>query len=121
MSDFGTYKKVKTRKKHSCIYCNRQIPVGTEAYNDKGMWEGDFQNWYACEFCDREVAPDYAEAGEPISGDEFNEWFYDSKFCECHNCKSTPYRHNWEWIGPTTIEVECGECDNVWKVEIGFN
>jgi len=122
MSDFGNYKIVKTRKEHSCIYCGRKIPIGTEAWNSTGLWEGDWQNWYACKFCNREVVPDYAEQGEPISGDEFNEWFRDTDYMKCKECgnSKTRYRNDWDWISPTRIKVECEDRDNTWEVEIGF-
>lgn len=122
MSDFGDYNLVKTRKDHSCVYCGRTIPKGTKAFNCKGLFEGDWQNWYACQFCDREVVPDYAEPNDYISGDEFNEWFLDQDYFKCKKCENMQYRHHndWEWISSTKIKVECGDCGNTWEVEIGF-
>lgn len=120
MSDFGNYKLVKTKKEHSCMYCGRTIPKGIKAFNYRGLFEGDWQNWYACQFCDREVVPTYGD--EYISGDEFTNWFLDSDYYKCPQCENRDYRHhnNWEWISPTKIKVECGNCDNTWEIEIGF-
>lgn len=120
MSDFGEEKWVKTRKPHSCAYCGRKIPNGTKARNYNGMWEGDWQNWYACEFCVTHVEPDYAERGEYISGDEFQEWFRDNRL-KCPNCGTDTHRHEWDWIkDDTAIAVECCECEHSWLVEIPF-
>ena len=43
----------KTRKPHTCEFCGRVIPTGaTNILNWKGMWEGEFQNSYACNWCE---------------------------------------------------------------------
>ena len=43
----------KTRKPHNCIFCGRVIPAGTpNIYNLVGLFEGDFQNAYACHWCE---------------------------------------------------------------------
>ena len=44
---------VKTRKDHRCIFCGRVIPKGsTNIYHWHGMYDGDFQNSYACNWCE---------------------------------------------------------------------
>ena len=120
MSDFGSYKHVKTRKPHKCIYCGRVIPVGLKARIFKGMWEGNWQNWYACGFCEKNVEPEYAETSEGINGDEFSEWFWDSEHFHCNKCENKHGRHcnNWDWIDLTHIKVSCGDCENERIVEI---
>lgn len=43
----------KTRKPHTCAFCGRVIPSGsTDILNWSGKWEGDFQNSYACNWCE---------------------------------------------------------------------
>ena len=117
MSDFGTYKDVKIRKEHSCIYCSRTIPIGSIARNYRGMWQGDWQNWYACGFCIENVEP--CSDGEEINGSEFAEWFYDTDHMVCKKCE-TRYRNNWDWEDDsnTAIRVFCAKCSDEWVVQI---
>ena len=43
----------KTRKPHKCVFCGRTIPAGSpNIYNWAGLYEGDFQNSYACNWCE---------------------------------------------------------------------
>ena len=43
----------KTRKSHKCEFCGRTIPAGSpNIYNWAGLYEGDFQNSYACNWCE---------------------------------------------------------------------
>jgi hypothetical protein len=43
----------KTRKPHNCIFCGRIIPAGsTNIYNWSGMYDGEFQNSYSCNWCE---------------------------------------------------------------------
>ena len=72
MSDFGCIPRLveKTRKPHYCPSCGRTIPEGSPAYLIKGMWEGDWQNWYMCVFChDNNVCSDdeWVDSGEKLS------------------------------------------------------
>ena len=76
MSDFGDYKHVKTKKPHICVYCGRKIPAGKRAWNYKGQYQGDWQNWYSCEYCHDYVEPTCMDE-EYINGDEFNEYIRD--------------------------------------------
>lgn len=121
MSDFGNSKWVKTRKAHHCVYCNRNIPIGTKARNFTGKWEGDWQNWYACGFCVEHVEPKYAENGEPISGDEFMYWLQESEHWKCPSCEEHRYNHDWEWgEQDSSVVITCSECGHEWIVEIPF-
>ena len=48
MSDFiseGSYQKA--RKKYRCNWCNRDIKVGMEYYQDRGVTDGRWQSWRA--------------------------------------------------------------------------
>ena len=119
MGNFGDYKYVKTKKVHACIYCGRKIPAGNKMRNYHGLWEGDWQNWYACGFCEKYVEPEYTEHGECISGDEFNDWFYDSDHMICKKCfGNRRYYAEWDWIDLTHIKITCGDCGHEWVVEI---
>ncbi len=120
MSDFGEYKYVKTRKEHLCIYCGRMIPKGLTVRNYHGMWENDWQNWYACDFCIKFVEPDYVDVEEGISGDgiEFNDWFYESGYINCSNCNTLKCVHDWDWENLTHIKIRCSGCEHTWVVEI---
>jgi hypothetical protein len=43
----------KTRKPHRCVFCGRLIPAETSnIYNWNGVFNGDFQNSYACNWCE---------------------------------------------------------------------
>jgi len=43
----------KTRKPHRCIFCARLIPTGTtNVLNWAGLFDGNFQNSYACNWCE---------------------------------------------------------------------
>jgi hypothetical protein len=46
MSDFGEGKTLKTRKSHRCEWCYERIVAGETCYRYKGMYDGDWQNWY---------------------------------------------------------------------------
>lgn len=59
----------KTRKPHRCVICNRIIPKGTKnIYHYSGMFNGNFQNSYICNWC---------EDHEDIFKDELDETYYD--------------------------------------------
>lgn len=45
---------VKTRKEHKCEHCRRIIPKGSKVLNWHGMWDGEFQNSYACHWCEKQ-------------------------------------------------------------------
>ena len=120
MSDFGEMRKVITRKPHSCEYCGRIIPVGSTAHNCRGMWDGEWQNWYACDFCKGDDAiSEYTR--DPISGDEFNEWMHEQDFAACPKCKVWRGNIDWEWSKDgMSINFECGDCEIEWNHFIGF-
>lgn len=43
----------KTRRPHPCSFCGRLISIGaTNIYNWCGVYEGSFQNHYACNWCE---------------------------------------------------------------------
>jgi hypothetical protein len=51
VSDFGEGKTVRTRRPHRCEWCYQAIDSGSECYHYKGMWEGDWQDWYMHHEC----------------------------------------------------------------------
>lgn len=118
MSDFGNYSQIKIRKDHKCVYCERTIPKGTSCFNYRGLWQGDWQNWYSCEFCEIHVDP---ISNEPISGDEFINWLTSSSHFKCPNCEKHTSNHNFKWSkNCTAVDVQCTQCQFEWVVEIPF-
>lgn len=118
MSDFGNYKQLKTTKPHECVYCRRIIPKGTSCFNYRGMFQGDWQNWYSCEFCEKHVDP---VMNEPISGDELIDWITSSEYFKCPNCGKHTSSHEYEWKNnDTNVLIECIECEHEWSIEIPF-
>jgi hypothetical protein len=122
MGNFGEFKYVKTRKQQTCIYCGRKLPAGTNMRNYHGLWEGDWQNWYCCGFCEKNVEPEYTTPGEEIDGDEFSNWFHESNYVICPKCNNQKnrYHNDWDWTDLTHIKVECGDfdCGHEWIIEI---
>lgn len=122
MSDFGEYKLVKTRKPHICVYCRRLIPAKSATYHQSGRFEGDWQNWYACQTCDS-LTDDFFEFGHDnyIDGDEFNDWAYEQEWHICEECGSRyDVDHEFSADG-LVLEMECTTCGNTWNKFIGFD
>jgi len=120
MSDFGNLKKIKTRKPHTCLFCQRTIPVNTEAYNYKGMWEDTWQNNYSCETCQTNDAIS-GDASEGISGDEFHDWVREQSWADCPECKASYSEIDFEWSeDEKTLIFECSDCGKKWEHFIGF-
>lgn len=92
------------------------------ARNFNGIWEGDWQNWYTCGFCEKYVESEYANPEECISGDEFWEWLGDSENVNCDKCKGVTGRFHTKrkWVDDTHIRFYCSECGNEWTIEIPF-
>ena len=113
MSYFGTEKIVTTRKEHYCVSCNRKIPKGKKTYHVNGMWEGDWQNWYMCLFCDEN---ELCDPNEAITGCEFDEWVHSLNCPNCNTCNNS-----WEWTdNDESIEISCGQCNHEWTLFIGW-
>jgi len=51
MSNVHNEKLVKTRKEHQCLTCGFIIPKGIKAHYCSGKYDGEFYNFYLCEFC----------------------------------------------------------------------
>lgn len=51
MSDFGEWKRVKTRKPHKCAGCFDEIATGTNVQHWSGEFDGHFSNLYLCDPC----------------------------------------------------------------------
>ena len=119
MSTFGIYKCVKIRKKHSCVLCGRTIPLGKKAWNNTGMFEGDWQNWYMCIPCNDNIEVEY---GEDISDEDFSTWLYSQPdSSKCPSCGEESYI-DWDFsANGENVEFECGECDHKWEKHIGFD
>lgn len=129
MSDFVNFKLVKTRKTHKCLTCGRIIPKGKQAFNYKGLYEGDWQHWYMCIPCDENVTD---MIDEYISGEEFSEWLMQQPEYECLNCHGMDTESNrqyhwshhidWDWSDDyETVQFECELCGHKWSKHIGFD
>ena len=121
MSDFGKYTKIKkTRKTHKCETCCRTIPIGSKAHYYIGSYEGEFQSWYQCDWCNFNLNDN--EFLEGISGDEFMEQFLETESGVCPTCSAKYGALEWDWSkDDTTLKMECPECDTKWEVFIGFD
>lgn len=122
MSTFGCYpKRVKTRKPHCCQTCNRTIPKGNIAHHTSGMYSGDWQHWYMCDFC-YELNYDLDDF---ITGEEFISWMFEQEFWKCpkciekgETCWNTP---EWDWSDDEeSILFECDCCGHKWSKHIGW-
>ena len=120
MSDFGTLKRIKTRKPHQCLFCLRTIPTKTAAYNYSGMWEGYWQNNYSCEVC--QTNDDItSEQSDGICGDEFNDWAFEQEWAVCPVCKKHYGGIGFEWSeDEKTLVFTCQTCGETWEHFIGF-
>ena len=92
MGDFGSTLRVeKCRKPYVCIFCERVIPTGSPWEGYRGLWEGEFQTWKACESCIKHVLPNIdANEGFYEGGAEFMS-FIESEEDEHQG------RASWEW------------------------
>lgn len=92
-----------TRKPHVCEYCGRDIPVGSSALYEHGIYEGEAFARYCCQQC------------EPYIGDF---WIYIEY--ESYDILGD----FWEWVyvfhvpHPTlTVEIDCPSCGTVRVME----
>ncbi|MFA5307635.1 MAG: hypothetical protein WC365_09360 [Candidatus Babeliales bacterium] len=120
MNDFGVQKEVKTRTKHSCIFCQRSIPIGTLAIRCSGKYEGDMYNFYACAYC-TSIEDIIKDARDGISGDgyEFTEWVR-TAFSKCFNCGNVEDIDTTWTLNEKTLMFTCNECGHEWTKYIGF-
>ena len=72
MSDFERITKIKhIRKERPCDLCGRKIPKGFSAYNNTGVYEGQFFFSYFCNTCEALI-------------NEFREYVTDG-WCGCYD------------------------------------
>lgn len=112
----GLTKIKKTKKKHRCIFCNRDIPVGKPTYSWSFADAGKMHTLYACCPCQESKIIDIDEyrEGEEISGD-FYDYIQDVQF-ECPVCGS---KKREELDLEENIEIEC-ICGHKYTVAYGF-
>lgn len=55
-----------TRKPHRCAYCGNEIPTGSPALNEYGIYDSRSFSRYACEVCQ----PYLGEFSRYLDGDE---------------------------------------------------
>jgi len=118
--EFYNCKDIKaTKKEHTCMVCDRKIPIGQPAYNIAGKYEGEMQTDYTCMFCrNHEIGFN----DDDFSSDCFTDWLREQDFMKCSNCNSEQrYDFDWGWDMPAeNIVIECTECDQKWIVNIGW-
>lgn len=68
--EFSDSKIVKTRKNHTCVFCEREFPPGTTMEHECGKYEGDFFSRYTCPDC-REYTPGFWEWCDYECGDYY--------------------------------------------------
>ena len=109
----------KTRKPHDCLICDREIPIGKSAFNWNGLYDGEFQNGYACMYCfENKIGRDSGE--DEIGGDDFNYWVEEQGFSTCPNCGEVQGFNSYEWdLLKENISFEC-DCGHDWTVHIGW-
>ena len=117
MSTFGCVQKtVTTRKTHDCDICGRTIPKGFNAAHTSGMWEGDWQNWYACEFCKDNCIPNSEEG---ISNQDFTDYVFEMPEANCPRCTASYGDIDFEIEQDSdTIAFSCERCGHKWTHEI---
>lgn len=88
-----------TRKPHICAYCGGEMPPGSRALNEHGIFDGRAFSRYCCQAC------------EPFIGD-----FWDYADGEAYRIDE----EFWEWVRDfgiphpaLTVEVECPSCGPV--------
>lgn len=117
---FNDFRHIKnTKSPHRCIICTRCIPPGHKAHNYVGEYEGEFQNWYTCDYC---YQNDLIPYNEEIScdGQEFYSHI-EVKF-ECEECGSVVdpcIRRNKE--NPELYIITCQTCGNKTEIHIPFD
>lgn len=118
MSTFGCQgKSVITQKEHKCEICKRMIRPRRKVLHVGGMYEGDWQNWHACGYCENEVLPKL-ENGEPIGDDDFSSHVFDLEEAKCPKCNKK-YLISFDIPGDSdTITYRCSACGSEWTHEI---
>jgi len=112
----------KTRKPHRCAYCKREIPAGAKKIlNWAGLFECDFQNSYACHWCqshmndlqdDEYIGEFWDDLTDNIFYDEFKKY----KECDCTTDKGFVGNIKAEFDGDYLV-WKCKDCGKVWHKE----
>lgn len=107
-------KNVITRKEHKCLLCKRTIPKERKVrLLPGGRYEGDWQNWYACGYCEDEVLS-LLEIGESIGDDDFSSHVFDLEEAKCPKCNKK-YLISFDIPGDSdTITFKCSACGSEW-------
>jgi hypothetical protein len=100
----------KTRKKHQCGFCGREIPEGKGCIENAGTFEGNFFHGHLCLPCRRDMKGiDLSEGYSP--GDYYE---YDENMEECPKCKYYE-RPILDEENKEYVLFECGDCGHEWK------
>ncbi len=124
-SEFNEFRHIKkTRKPQLCIICGRLIPPGHKAHNFVGENDGEFQNWYLCDYCYENIL--YTAYGEYISNETFDDYFV-SNLPHCPNCDGTDRywgdcdSHRFTDKSSETLKCKCSKCKNEYFIKIPFD
>ncbi len=115
MSFWESRKINKTRKEHLCEYCETIIKTGTSCYNEKGVCNGDFNNYYLCNRC-HDVLP-INDDNDGLLG-EFCEDFMTQGYIKCPECG---YRHQSKLEmaeDKLSCKCECSNCEEEWTQDL---
>lgn len=113
MSEFNSRRFInKSRKKYSCVCCEQEIPIGSSYIRFVGKWEGEFQNWAMCDFCDdyrNEFSPDWSDGITPLWDELQESGQLDSK---CKLCDSDDLEYDYSTHkDELEISCNCEDCD----------
>lgn len=107
-SDFRYIKKA--RKEHGCICCNQRILAGTGYSRFVGHWDGDFQNWCLCDFCNdyyNYFRLDWSEGITSLSDELREDTLYEYK---CPSCSLEKVHYVYS-TAKDIITFDCPACD----------
>lgn len=111
----------KTKKPHTCEFCGRVIPSGSlSIYHWKGLWDGEFQNSYACYWCnenkdrfvdyfDYEIIDFWDCLREDVFYDEFRKY----RECDCIDERGFAGNIEAKFEGDYLI-FKCEDCGKEW-------
>ncbi len=123
MSKFYDFTHIKkTRTRHWCAMCNRLIPEKHKAHYYVGEFEGDFQDWYLCDFCYSNVLGTL-EDGEYLDIEYFWKYFREN-LLRCPVCgKSDEYEDKIRLPDNMAeiVNCTCSHCGNTYTVEVPFD
>lgn len=123
MSFWNSRQINKTRKKHSCIFCQSIIPIGSSCRHETGTWEGEFFDYYLCNRCVKFIDEYKLDLSDGFSAGDFHEYIHKFDVLNCPNCGRDNHRDcKWD-ENYYKAEFECDNCDEKWTADfsMGFD